>query len=269
MSKEILVLKIGSSTLTQRTADGREALDLASFARIGAQICQLKTDGYNIVLVSSAAITGGMAASGYTKRPSRVHEMPELQRLASIGWRHVLNAWADALPGHTIGELLLTRAELDISHERREVVVVLNTLLRHGNIPIINENDAVSHEQIAYGDNDTLAAVVAASLAAETAAKLPVRLILLSDVEGVYADVTQPSSRLPRIHDLELVAHMAGVADSHCGTGGMASKFTAAGIASQAGVETWVAHGRHNNVIAQTLAGRTGTHFALQTHVGV
>lgn len=263
MLNEIIVVKVGTSTLTRREENGREALDVASFRRIGKQVSALHRVGSRVVVVSSAAITAGLVVTGRTERPSRTDAMPELQRLASIGWRHVVNAWHDALPGHTVAELLLTRAELDMTGPRREALQVLHTLLEHGDIPVINENDAVAHEQIAYGDNDTLAATVAAHLAQQYTPATTVRLILLSDVEGVYADKHSPSTRIPLIRDLTHYGHLAEDSTSRYGTGGMATKFAAARIAAQANVETWVAHGRMPDAIAASLEGRTGTHFAL------
>lgn len=261
----VLVVKVGTSTLVETAETGQESLDSESFARIGKQLLELQQDGMSLVVVSSGAITAGMVATGMRERPNKSAEMPGLQRLASIGWRHVLNAWSDALPDNVIGELLLTKQELELPTERDEVVRTTYELVRHGNIPVANENDAITHAEIAFGDNDTLAAIFAAKLRQSKLFGNKVSLILLSDVHGVYEDPTDASTCIPKIEDVTNYRALAQDTDNSNGTGGMITKFDAATIATENGVEMYIANGRSENAIRNALAGVAGTHFIAKT----
>lgn len=256
---DVLVLKIGTNTLIEKSADGSERLDKASFERIGRQVLALQEIGQSVVIVSSGAITAGMV--GLSSRPRKDTEMTELQRLASIGWRHVLNAWDGALVNRTIGELLLTQRELGLSYERDEALRVTHALLRHGDVAVANENDAITHKEIAFGDNDTLAATFAAQIGRSSLFGNNVRLVLLSDIDGVYADVNDTSSVISSIDDISRYSHFAKDTTKQNGTGGMVTKFSAARIANENGVDMWIANGRADNVIERTLSGEIGTHF--------
>lgn len=291
--RDVLVVKVGTSTLTETQTDGSERLDSESFQRIGKQIVELQDSGTHVVLVSSAAITAGMAATGLTARPDKATGMHELQRLASIGWRGVMNEWSGALAGNagsaenstnsassvslvssattsesgrTIGELLLTNHELKLESEREEALRVAHTLLSHGDIPIVNENDAITHKEISFGDNDTLAAQFAACIGRSALFDCRVRLVVLSDVHGVYADKGDESTVIGQIDDIQSLEHLAGGARSKNSVGGMATKFAAAKIATANGVEMWIAHGRSDNAIQRALDGDIGTRFSLATH---
>ena len=259
--KTIIVIKVGTNTLIKKGTSGEEILDTESFERIGLQIKTLQGMGYGIIVISSAAITAGMVQIGVRVRPSIDTEMIELQRLASIGWRHVLAAWGNALPESNVGELLLTQADLNDQSEREEALRVIKVLLNHGDVPIVNENDAITHQEISFGDNDTLAALLAAGLAESTLYSEDIKLILLSDVDGVYADKNDSSTIIPAIADIRDYVHVAGDATSANGTGGMKSKFSAAEIAVSHGVDMWITNGRSENSIQNTLSGRAGTHF--------
>lgn len=259
--RTIIVVKVGTSTLVCTDAQQREQLDEASFLRIGSQLRRMQRDGVGVVLVSSGAITAGLV---HTQTPSRTRaefSMPQLQRLASIGWRHVLNRWSTALGDMTIGELLLTRRELGSSNERQEALHVIHALLAHGDIAIINENDAITHEEIAFGDNDTLAATLAVALRQSTLFTNDIRLVLLTDVDGVYAELGDHRSCIKDVYETTDLAHLAGKSRTAHGTGGMHTKFQAAAIATSAGMDMWIANGRKDNVLALTLRGETGTHF--------
>jgi glutamate 5-kinase len=259
--KDVLVVKVGTSTLTQKHTDGSERLDVASFERIGKQLAELQSGGLGIVLVSSAAITAGMTETGLFVRPSRTTHMNELQRLASIGWRHVMNAWSDAMAEKTIGELLLTQRELNLASERDELLRVTHTLLSHGNIAVANENDAITHEEIAFGDNDSLAATFAAQIKRSALFSGRVRLVVLTDVDGVYTDKNDSSTIIRHIANLKEYLYLADGAGSRNGTGGMVTKFEAARIAMQYGVEMFIANGRQENVLHNALNGEAGTRF--------
>ncbi len=257
----ILVLKVGTNTLIEKQADGSERLDTASFERIGKQVLALQEQGQHVVIVSSGAITAGMVESEMRIRPQKATEMAKLQRLASIGWRHVLNKWAGALDNSHVGELLLTKQELSMNEERDEALKVTHTLLSYGDTAIVNENDVITHQEIAFGDNDTLAATFAAQIGRAVLFGSNVRLMLLSDIDGVYADINDSESVIRQINDIEEYVHLAGGTNGDYGTGGMITKFMAARIATSNGVDMWIANGRTENVIERALAGEVGTHF--------
>ncbi len=257
----ILVIKVGTNALIKRAKDGSECLDVASFERISNQVISLQEKGNSILLVSSAAITAGMVEAGLSKRPNKETDIVDLQRLASIGWRHVLNAWANALSGKVVGELLLTQRELGSDGERNEALQVIHALLKNGNIAIVNENDAITHEEIAFGDNDTLAATLAAKIRHSKLFGSRVKLILLSDIDGVYEDVTDTDSIIRSIKNISDYEHFAQQSHGTNGTGGMVSKFSAARIANNSGVDMWVGNGRTEDVVRKLLHGESGTHF--------
>ncbi len=257
-NRETLVIKVGTSTLTQQTEEGLYRLNQQAFSRIGAQIIQLK-DMYDVVIVSSGAITAGLVELGESSRPDKTREMPKLQMLASLGNHHLVTAWRSVLPSVPVGSLLLTRHNLDNdARERSSAVHVIRELHAIGGIPVINENDAVTNEEIAFGDNDKLAAIVAARL---VTASQSVKLVLLSDVDGVYADKHDSTTRIPVISRIDDYEHLAGGVGSANGTGGMVTKFAAARIATKAGVEMWIANGSRTHGILAALSGQTGTHF--------
>ncbi len=257
---EIVVVKVGSSTLSRRTARGRWRLDPAAFRRIASQIQELQRSGCGVVIVSSGAITAGLAAENMTEKPSQQSRMAELQALASIGNPFLASAWGKALSGQSVGSVLLTRHSLDENvTERNQAVRVVLALLGRGSIPVVNENDAIANEEIAYGDNDTLSATLSARL---SQAGCRVRLVLLSDVDGVYSDRDDPKSCIPLITDVDNHMHIAGPSGSLVGTGGMLTKFAAATIALQAGAEMWIANGSTEGAILAALSGQSGTHFA-------
>lgn len=260
--KDILVIKVGTSTLTKLDVYGNRIIDTDSFIRIGKQIIELQKENHGIILVSSAAISGGMAQVGMTTRPDKNSAMPELQRLASIGWRHILNTWADALPNLTIGELLLTKREIESDREGGgELMHVIRTLLAHGDIAIVNENDAITHSEIAFGDNDTLAAHIAAKINTSALFDCEVKLLLLTDVNGVYRDRTDSASIIKTIDNITSCRYLAANTESVMGTGGMETKFIAADIATKTGVRTWVGNGRRSNTINEMLLHTSGTYF--------
>lgn len=260
----VLVIKVGTSTLTKTQANGQVILDIESFQRLGEQIIELRKNGYHIVIVSSAAITAGMVDIGLTARPDASKDMPNLQRLASIGWRHILNAWSDALSNITIGELLLTNRELESRNEEAEALRVSYELMSHGNIPVINENDAIAHEEIAFGDNDTLAAIFTSKIKQSGLFGDNVSLIILSDIHGVYKDVTDEQSIIKEIDNISAYQNSAQNSSGTLGTGGMITKFAAAKIIHQCGADMYIANGRTENGIERAINKEIGTHFTIQ-----
>ena len=264
ISNRIVVIKVGTSTLTKKNHKGELELDSESFDRIGNQVTVLRKGGYSVAIVSSAAITAGMMVTHLTKRPSNDEvSMPTLQGLASIGWRHVLNMWSASLGDAIAGELLITRHELELDSERSELLKVSHNLMVNDYVPIINENDAVTHEQIAFGDNDTLAATYAAKLKQSELFGDDVSLIVLSDIDGVYENIDDPKTLISRIEDIDAYEHFASgvVGGVGVGTGGMSTKFAAARISKKSGVTMYIANGRRDEILLSTINGETGTRF--------
>lgn len=255
------MVKVGTSSLVRLEKPlGIPRLDENAFKRIGSQIIRLH-DERDIVIVTSGAIAAGMSKCSEHRRPNPDTEMLELQRLASIGNIDLLNAWQRALKPIVIGGLLLTRPNLqERPNESSSAIQTIRALLRHGDVPVINENDAIAVEEIKFGDNDTLSAVVAAQLK-HTRPESDVKLVLLSDVDGLYTERDNPSSRISVVNCLEEVRSLAGGAGTSNGTGGMATKISAAEIAMGAGVHMWIANGQEEMGIIGALLGDTGTHF--------
>lgn len=252
--KRLVVIKVGTSTLV-RTRAKKERLDGDSFRRIARQVQQLQKQGDDVVVVSSGAITAGMMRAGVRERPA--DNMAQLQRFASLGWHELLTRWRQAL-ACPVGGMLLTRQSLALEGESAEFERVVRALLAAGDVPIINENDVITHEEIAFGDNDRLAAIVAARLGRGYDG---VHLILLSDIYGVYRDLRNIHTVIPKIDDIQAYEAVAHGASTTHGTGGMKTKFLAAKIATESGVTMHIAHGRLEGCIQKTMALETGTTF--------
>ncbi len=219
-----LVVKVGSSSLT--TAEG--GLDVA---RVDALVTALVARGGEVVLVSSGAIAAGLAPLGLSRRP---RDLATLQAAASVGQSLLVQQYATAFgrSGRTVGQVLLTADDVVRRSHYRNAQTTLERLLALGVVPVVNENDAVATEEIRFGDNDRLAALVAHLVRADA-------LVLLSDVDGLYdGDPRRPGARLVEQVDgpADLEAVQVGGVGSGVGTGGMASKVDAARVATGAGV---------------------------------
>lgn len=241
-----LVVKVGSSSLTS-AAGGLDT------ARLDALVDAL-APRTGIVLVSSGAIAAGLAPLGLTKRP---RDLATQQAAASVGQAELVHCYSLAFGRHgrTVGQVLLTADDVVRRAHYRNAQTTLDRLLDLGVVPVVNENDAVATDEIRFGDNDRLAALVAHLVRADA-------LVLLSDVDGLYdGDPQQPGSCLvPEVGgaaDLQDVT--IGGAGSSVGTGGMASKIDAARVATAAGIPVLL-----GNALAVTdlLQGIGGTCFA-------
>ena len=248
-----IVIKVGSGTVTQNGG----APDTAYLAALAAQIAAQQALGQSVVLVSSGAIPAGMNRLKLRGRPRSI---PQKQAAAAIGQGLLMHAYAEAFAVHAIpvAQILLTREDL---RDRTRYLNARNTfdaLLGHHVVPIVNENDTVAVEEIKFGDNDTLAALVASLIEADT-------LLLLSDIAGLYdRDPTQfPEAKLiPIVETIDrAIEQSAGGAQTQVGTGGMTTKIQAAKICANTGVRMFIADGRRPQVVADTLAGLCGTQF--------
>ncbi|GAA4023534.1 glutamate 5-kinase [Actimicrobium antarcticum] len=253
-----LVIKVGSSLVTN---DGK-GLDHAAIANWAAQIAQLRALGKEVVLVSSGAIAEGMQRLGFDKRPTGIHE---LQACAAVGQMGLAQVYETSFRAHGLGtaQVLLTHADLADRERYLNARSTLFTLLRFGVVPVINENDTVVTDEIKFGDNDTLGALVANLIEGDV-------LVILTDQRGLFsADPRRDASARFISHaaagDVTLEA-MAGGAGSSIGRGGMLTKVLAARRAAASGAHTVIASGREENVLVRLAAGEAiGTHLQAQT----
>ena len=253
-----LVVKVGSSLVTN---DGR-GLDQAAIARWAAQIAALRAAGKEVVLVSSGAIAEGMQRLGWIKRPKEIHE---LQAAAAVGQMGLAQVYESEFARHGIrtAQVLLTHGDLADRERYLNARSTLLTLLSLGVVPIINENDTVVTDEIKFGDNDTLGALVTNLIEGDA-------LIILTDQRGLYtADPRKdPNARFvdeaqAGTPDLE---QMAGGAGSSIGKGGMLTKILAAKRAAKSGAHTIIASGREDDVLARLAGGEAiGTQLRAQT----
>jgi len=259
--EDLIVIKVGTSTLVDGESIDGPTLDQHSFNHIGTQINTLITEDTKVVLVSSGAIAAGYRYSR-EERTIEKRTAVEKQRLACLGQGTLVQAWQQALAPRCIGQLLFTRHELE-SPEGLELSAVTRCLLKYGDIPVANENDALSHEEITFGDNDTLAARFAILLHASGIFERT-RLVILSDIDGVYQNISDSNSVISVIDDVDAYKHLAGSTGSVNGTGGMKSKFSAAKLVTENGIEMYVANGRATHVIERTLNRDIGTCFTAE-----
>jgi len=242
-----MVVKVGSSLVT---ADGR-GLDTAALAGWAAQIAALVREGRQVVLVSSGAIAEGMQRLGWAKRPSAVHD---LQAAAAVGQMGLVQAYERCFAGHGLiaAQVLLTHEDLADRQRYLNARSTLTTLLELGVVPIINENDTVATDEIRFGDNDTLGALVTNLIEA-------VLLVILTDQPGLYTADPRKDAAATLVTEAQAgdpaLETMAGGAGTGVGTGGMLTKVLAARRAARSGADTVIASGRQPDVLARVLAG--------------
>lgn len=253
-----LVVKVGSALVTANGA----GLDLAAIADWARQIGVLRRQGREVVLVSSGAIACGMQRLGWSKRPRTVHE---LQAAAAVGQMGLVQVYEGAFSRHGLhtAQILLTHDDLADRKRYLNARSTLTTLLGLGVVPIINENDTVVTDEIKFGDNDTLGALVANLIEADA-------LIILTDQVGLYTADPRKEPAATLIHEAtagdEALEAMAGGAGSAIGKGGMITKVVAARRAAQSGAHTAIASGREADVLIRLAAGEAvGTLLVSQT----
>lgn len=252
-----LVVKVGSSLVTN---DGL-GLDRAALARWAQQIATLRKDGREIVLVSSGAIAEGMQRLSWKRRPHALHE---LQAAAAVGQMGLVQAYESRFSEHGLltSQILLTHEDLADRKRYLNARSTIRTLLTLGVIPIINENDTVAVDEIRFGDNDTLGALVTNLIEADV-------LIILTDQSGLFERDPRQHPNAPlissgRAGDPALEA-MAGGVGSTLARGGMLTKVLAAARAARSGAHTVIASGRETDVLVRLAAGETiGTHLTAE-----
>ena len=253
-NSKVLIVKVGSSLVTNN-GDG---LDRTAIADWAAQISDLVKQGKQIVLVSSGAVAEGMQRLGWKKRPVEVNE---LQAAAAVGQMGLVQMYESCFAEHGLhtAQILLTHDDLRDRKRYLNARSTLKTLLDLRVIPIINENDTVVTEEIRFGDNDTLAALVANLIEADA-------LVILTDQQGLFSADPRKDKDAQFINfetagNLEL-EKMAGGSGSNVGTGGMLTKILAAKRAAHSGAHTIIASGREHNVLLRLANGEAvGTHL--------
>jgi glutamate 5-kinase len=247
-----VVVKVGSSSL--RAPDG---VDRALVERLTEEIAQLRRGGVTVVLVSSGAVAAGLGPLGLDRRPV---DLPGLQAAASVGQGVLVHTYAEAFATHgiAVGQVLLTPEDVV---DRTRYLNARNTfdrLLGLGAVPVVNENDTVVTDELRFGDNDRLAALVASMLGARL-------LVLLSDVEGLLDGDPRRETDLPvldRVDDLTPFDGRSLRSTSDVGTGGMETKLDAVRIARFSAAHSVIAHAGRPGVITDVVAGRSvGTWF--------
>jgi glutamate 5-kinase len=242
-----IVVKVGSSLVTN---EGR-GLDEEAIGQWSQQLASLVKDGRELIMVSSGAVAEGMKRLGWTVRP---REINELQAAAAVGQMGLVQMYETKLREHGVGsaQVLLTHADLADRERYLNARSTLLTLLQLGVVPVINENDTVVNDEIKFGDNDTLGALVANLVEADV-------LVILTDQKGLYTADPRRDSSAQFVHEARagdpLLETMAGGAGSGIGKGGMITKILAAKRAAGSGASTVIAWGREPQVLLRLCEG--------------
>ena len=252
-----IVVKVGTSTLTYEHG----TMNLKLIDRLSMVLSDLRNQGKEIILVSSGAQGIALGKLGLAEKPK---DTKGKQAIAAVGQCELMYLYDKMFSGYnnTVAQVLLTREDIAIPRRKRNIQNTVTTLIEMGIIPVVNENDTVSYDEIEIGDNDNLSAVVADLVDADL-------LVLFSDIDGLYdADPhTHPDATL--IHQVRSltpeILEMAGGAGSWRGTGGMATKLSAARIAMAAGCDMVITNGNRMEDLYGIVAGQDiGTRFLAQ-----
>ena len=253
-----IVVKVGSSLVTN---EGR-GLDESAIGEWCRQMALLVQDGREVIMVSSGAIAEGMKRLGWVKRPHAIHE---LQAAAAVGQMGLAHMYETKLRENSLksAQVLLTHADLTDRERYLNARSTLLTLLKHGVVPVINENDTVVNDEIKFGDNDTLGALVANLIEADA-------LIILTDQKGLYSADPRKDPNAVFVHEAKAgdpaLEMMAGGAGSSIGRGGMLTKILAAKRAAGSGASTVIAWGREPDVLMRLVQRESiGTLLVAQT----
>ena len=244
-----LVAKVGSALVT----NGGAGIDRTAIARWASDVAAFRASGVQVIFVSSGAVAEGMARLGWSERPKA---MSELQAAAAVGQMGLVNVYEQAFAAHGLhtAQVLLTHEDLADRKRYLNARSTLLALLKHNVIPIINENDTVTTDEIRFGDNDTLGALVANLVDAQT-------LVLLTDQRGLYTadprrDPAAEFVSVGRADDPQYEA-MAGGVGTGISRGGMLTKILAARRAANSGIHTVIASGHEQNVLQRVLGGES------------
>jgi len=243
MGYERIVVKVGTSTVTR--SDG--SINMRKIDLLARVLSDLKNDGHDVILVTSGAIAVGRKKLGMRKKPA---SMAKRQAAAAIGQCDLMSVYDRYFMDYGVvtAQVLLTKDVFEHGDQKKNAIATFNALVKMGAIPIVNENDTIATEEIAYGDNDTLSAYVAAYTDADL-------LILLTDIDGLYdKDPKLPDAkRLSVVEDIDEAEQYALGAGSERGTGGMITKLRAARIAKAAGITTVIASSEKPSLLYEIL----------------
>ncbi len=250
-----IVVKVGTSTLTYENGK----LNLNRMEHLARVLSDFKNSGKEVILVTSAAITAGMARMGLDHRPESTEEK---QALAAVGQCEIMRMYERFFDmyGYPVAQVLVSKEIIDHEQMRKNAINTFRKLIEMGCIPIINENDAVSIGEIEFGDNDTLSAYVAALCGADV-------LVIFSDIDGLYEGDPRknPDAKLIPVVDKidDKIMSYAGGAGTSRGTGGVITKLHAAKIASENGIPMYILNGENPGILYDLLNGENkGTYFA-------
>ena len=249
-----IVIKVGTSTLTHSTGN----LNIRHVEELCKVMSDLKNAGHEVILVSSGAIGMGVGKLGLSERPK---DMPTKQAAAAVGQCELMYVYDKQFSeyGHNIGQILLTGDDIENEERNKNFRNTLHRLLALRVLPIINENDTVSTAEIAVGDNDTLAAIVALEADADL-------LILLSDIEGLYTADPRKNPDAELIREVRAMTDeiraLGGGAGSGLGTGGMQTKLRAASMCMERGIDMIITRGDRPSFLYDCVEGTpVGTRF--------
>lgn len=249
-----IIVKIGTSTLAHPTGH----LNLRRVEQLCKVLSDIKNSGHELIVVSSGAIGMGVGKLGLLQRPG---DIPTKQAAAAVGQCELMYTYDKLFSeyNHTVAQLLITGGDVACEKRHSNFSNTLNRLLELGVIPILNENDTISTDEIVIGDNDTLAAIVAESVKGDL-------LVLLSDIDGLYtADPhTNPDATLiHRVNKIDAnIMALAGISSTSLGTGGMVTKLRAAEICLGCGCDMVIANGNNPALLYDILDGKqVGTTF--------
>ncbi|MCR4614883.1 MAG: glutamate 5-kinase [Clostridiales bacterium] len=243
-----IVIKVGTSTLTHSTGK----TNIRRMEKLTSVISDLQNSGHETVLVSSGAIGVGAGKLGMKTKPK---ETADKQAAATVGQCELMFMYDKFFSeyGQVVGQVLLTRSDIEDPERRVNLMNNFEKLFNYGVIPIINENDCVAVDEIVYGDNDSLSAIVAKMVSADL-------LIILTDIDGLFTanpKEDETAHIVPVVHELtdEIMA-LAGPSGTKLGTGGMVTKLQAAKIAGDAGIDTVIMNGADPTDLYKLLDGR-------------
>lgn len=249
-----VVVKVGTSTLTHST--GR--LNIRRVESLCRVLSDLKNAGHEVILVSSGAIGMGVGKLSLSRKPE---DMPTKQAAAAVGQCELMYVYDKEFSeyNHTIGQILITNSDVENPKNHTNFINTLTRLLEFGALPIVNENDTVSTEEIEIGDNDTLGAIVATSVNADL-------LILLSDIDGLYDSDPHknPDAKLLSVVEelTDEIKNMGAGKGTELGTGGMQTKLKAAGMVMEKGIDMVIANGQKPELLYDIVEGKEiGTKF--------
>ncbi len=249
-----IVIKIGTSTLAHKTG----LLNILRVEELCKVMSDLKNAGNEVILVSSGAIGMGVGKLSLSEKPK---DIPTKQAAAAVGQCELMYTYDRLFAeyNHTVAQILITGDDIEHSDRKQNFVNTVRRLLELSALPIINENDSISTNEIEIGDNDTLGAIVATAVDADL-------LIILSDIDGLYTSDPKKNAKAELLHTVSEITpeieNMVGGAGSSLGTGGMVTKLKAAKIVNSKGIDMVIANGENPLALYDIIEGKNiGTRF--------